>query len=77
MFEAIYKLPANYEGGKLIAYKTLCRIGLYSSLNKNIASDFEEINDEFMDLFYLTVHHGLHSDDKVCFCSGYLFQLIR
>lgn len=62
LFEAIYQLSSHYQSGKLIAYKTICRIGIKSSNNE---SEYDSVSDEFMDLFYLTIHQGLHSDDKV------------
>lgn len=71
LFEAIYQLPYNYQSGKLIAYKTLCHIMIRSTQVVNYlmlggsSNDFDAISDEFIDLFYLTVHQGLISSDKV------------
>jgi hypothetical protein len=67
-----------YAGGKLIAYKTLCRMAIKSAMSSNAAApslttstttvtaqdSFDSVSEEFMDLFYMTVHHGLRSDDK-------------
>ena len=70
LFEAIYQLSNHYQSGKLIAYKTICRIGIKSSCyNSGIGSgslvnEYDLVSDEFMDLFYLTIHQGLHSEDK-------------
>ena len=63
LFEAIYQLPVNFQIGKEIAFKTLCRIGIRSANAQH--DDFDSVNEEFMDLFYLTIHQGLRSDDKV------------
>lgn len=67
LFEAIYQLPSNFQSGKLIAYKTLCQTVLRSAqvYLMQIKNDFDSISDEYMDLFYMTIHHGLRSDDKV------------
>jgi hypothetical protein len=69
LFEAIYQLPINYQSGKLIAYKTLCKIVIRSAVssggNWHSVNDFDSISDEFMNLFYLTLHQGLNSEDKV------------
>lgn len=78
LFEAIYQLPSNYQSGKLIAYKTLCHIVIRSAQTNNynyfsslssstsmIMNDFDAIDDDFIDLFYLTAHQGLISNDKV------------
>jgi hypothetical protein len=64
LFEAIYQLPYNYQNGKLIAYKTLCRMVIRSATVGLQANDFDAISNEFMDLFYMTVHQGLRSDDR-------------
>jgi hypothetical protein len=76
LFECIYQLPSPmYSGGKLIAYKTLCRMAIKSALsstttlamsasNPQQVDTFDQVGEDFMDLFYLTVHHGLRSDDK-------------
>lgn len=67
LFEAIYQLSTNYQSGKLIAYKILCKIVIRSAANGgmwHLANDFDVINDEFMNLFYMTIHQGLNSDDK-------------
>jgi hypothetical protein len=66
LFEAIYQLSNHYQSGKLIAYKTICRIGIKSSCNYvSLVNEYDLVSDEFMDLFYLTIHQGLHSEDKV------------
>lgn len=62
LFEAIYQLPVNFQIGKEIAFKTLCRIGIRSANTQH--DEFDSVNEEFMDLFYLTIHQGLRSDDK-------------
>ena len=76
LFEAVYQLPASYQSGKLIAYKTLCHIIIrsaqaHTSLNyyyydiQQLNGDFDSIDDEFIDLFYLTLHQGFVSNDRV------------
>jgi hypothetical protein len=69
LFEAIYELPNNYKNGQLIAYKLLCRVALRSATAKLLLgseeNSFDRIDDEFMDLFMLTLHHGLRSGDMV------------
>lgn len=84
LFEAIYQLPNTYQSGKLIAHKTLCHTVIRSAqaCNNNFfllpanlncgVNEFDAIDDEFIDLFYLTVHQGLISNDKVC-SVNYLF----
>lgn len=67
LFEAIYQLSDNYQSGKLIAYKTLCKIVIRSASNGGMwhqANEFDLITDEFMNLFYMTVHQGLNSEDR-------------
>jgi hypothetical protein len=67
LFESIYQLSSNYQSGKLIAYKTLCRIVIRSASNGGMwhtVNQFDSISDEFMNLFYMTIHQGLNSDDK-------------
>lgn len=75
LFQCIYQLPPGYLSGKLIAYKTLCRMAIKSALSVTgessstgtltlISDTFDHVNEDFMDLFYLTLHHGLRSDDK-------------
>jgi hypothetical protein len=67
LFEAIYQLPYNYQSGKLIAYKTLSHVVIRSAqvYLLQVNNDFDSISDEFMDLFYITIHQGLRSNDKV------------
>ncbi len=67
LFESIYQLPNNYQSGKLIAYKTLCKIVIRSASNGGMwhsVNQFDSISDEFMNLFYMTIHQGLNSEDK-------------
>lgn len=68
LFESIYQLSYNYQIGKLIAYKTLCRMVIRSATtsasNLYTGNDFDSVSDEFMDLFYMTIHQGLRSEDK-------------
>ena len=67
LFEAIYQLSANYQSGKLIAYKILCKIVIRSVASGgmwNLANQFDLIDDEFMNLFYMTIHQGLNCDNK-------------
>lgn len=79
LFEAIYQLPSSYQSGKLIAYKTLCHTVIRSSLAAltPLPNDFDAIDDDFIDLFYLTVHQGFISNDKVllAFTFNFLFSL--
>ena len=77
LFEAIYQLPASFQSGKLIAYKTLCKIVIRSASNGgmwNMANEFDLVSDEFINLFYMTLHQGLNLEDKVfyfgiCLCG--------
>ena len=68
LFEAIYQLSSNYQHGKLIAYKTLCRMVIRSAASSTVnglyANSFDAVNNEFMDLFYMTLHQGLRSEDR-------------
>lgn len=57
LFEAIYQLNDEFKEGKLVAYKTLCKMALCEN-------DILFINDDFMDLFYITIHNGLQSNDE-------------
>ncbi len=62
-YEAIYQLSAQYNSGKLVAYKSLCYTTIalfYNNINETSLSAY----DDYMDLFYLTIHNGLRSGDK-------------
>lgn len=37
------------------------------NLKSNPCDDFYNISNDFMDLFYISLHYGLRSNDKVCF----------
>ena len=80
LFEAVYQLSNHYQSGKLIAYKTICRIGIKSTCNLNNINydpEYDSVSDEFMDLFYLTIHQGLHSDDKVFYFFFKKLDLVK
>jgi len=70
LFEAICQLSYSYHHGKLIAYKTLCKMVIRSALSHNpyfstpTQNNFDSVNNEFMDLFYMTIHQGLRSEDR-------------
>ena len=68
LFEAIYQLSHSFQHGKLIAYKTLCRMVIRSALSyspyDSAQNSFDSVNNEFMDLFYMTLHQGLRSEDR-------------
>lgn len=64
--KAIYLLPNDYQDGKLVAYKTICKI--VTSLYKSHDIDNPILkNSVFIDVFYMTIHKGLRSCDKVIF----------
>ena len=69
LFEAIYELPFAFQQGKLIAYKTLCRMAIrgssssssFSHLNQHHQSAYDSLSDSFMDMFLVCLHQALVS----------------
>ncbi len=62
-YEAIYQLPYQYNSGKLVAYKSLCYMTTTLFYNDEQSCHLQ-LNDDFLDLYYLTIHNGLRSGDK-------------
>ena len=75
LFESIHKyllelscsippsLCINYQSATLIAYKIIANI-VIKSASSSIDDSFYSISSNFLDLFYITLHYGLTSNDK-------------
>ncbi|CAF0829024.1 unnamed protein product [Brachionus calyciflorus] len=75
LFESIHKylhelsasippsLSANYQSATLIAYKILSNI-VIKSAQCSLDDPFYSISSNFIDLYYISLHYGLISNDK-------------
>ena len=62
-------LPESHKGGKLCAYKLICKMSLLRN------QDIPVEQDHLSQLFYV-IHEGLNSNDQVCMSCCYVVKYI-